>query len=38
MSTAPTLTLPERLKRSLGTKAPLEWADGPGKRGRENDF
>ena len=27
------LTLPERLKRSPGTKAPLAWADGPGKRG-----
>ena|SRR6267378_2873914 len=33
---APSLTLPERLKRSRGTKAPLAWADGPGKRGREN--
>ena len=51
---APTLTLPERLKRSPGTdvsnahaalkrhsrgttpRAPLAWADGPGKRGREN--
>jgi hypothetical protein len=33
---APSLTLPERLKRSPGTKAPLAWADGPGKRGREN--
>jgi DNA end-binding protein Ku len=32
---APTPTLPERLKRSLGTKAPLAWADGPGERGRE---
>jgi hypothetical protein len=31
---APSLTLPERLKRSPGTKAPLAWADGPGK-GRE---
>src|SRR2546429_4454615 len=31
---APSLTL-ERLKRSPGTKAPLAWADGPGKRGRE---
>jgi DNA end-binding protein Ku len=29
---APTPTLPERLKRSLGTKAPLAWADGPGGR------
>ncbi|HVS07994.1 MAG TPA: Ku protein [Candidatus Dormibacteraeota bacterium] len=27
---AATPTLPERLKRSLGTKAPLAWADGPG--------
>src|ERR1700686_1936009 len=27
--------LPGRLKRSPGTKAPLAWADGPGKRGRE---
>jgi len=27
--------LPERLKRSHGTEAPLPWADGPGKRGRE---
>src|SRR6202022_2374233 len=26
-------TLTERLKRSHGTKAPLAWADGPGKRG-----
>jgi ferrochelatase len=25
--------LPERLKRSPSTKAPLAWADGPGKRG-----
>src|SRR5438445_11138375 len=25
---------PKRLKRSPGTKAPLAWADGPGKRGR----
>src|SRR2546423_3256722 len=32
---APSLTLAERLKRSPGTKAPLAWADGPGKRGRE---
>ena len=32
----PTPTVPERLKRSSGTKAPLAWADGPGKRGREN--
>jgi len=32
---APTPTLPERLKRSLGTKAPLAWADGHGGRGRE---
>ena len=31
----PTPTLPERLKRSPGTKAPLAWADGPGERGRE---
>src|SRR3989442_11574845 len=34
-SETPTLTLPERLKRSPGTKAPLAWADGPGERGRE---
>src|SRR5205823_3694407 len=27
--------LPERLKRSPGTKAPLAWADGPGERGRK---
>jgi hypothetical protein len=32
----PTPALPERLKRSPGTKAPLAWADGPGKRGSEN--
>jgi hypothetical protein len=32
----PSLTLPERLKRSLGTKAPLAWADGPGEGAREN--
>ena len=31
----PAPALPERLKRSPGTKAPLAWADGPGKRGRE---
>src|SRR5438067_6737851 len=29
----PSLTLAERLKRSPGTKAPLAWADGPGKPG-----
>jgi DNA end-binding protein Ku len=33
---APTPTLPERLERSPGTKAPLAWADGPGERGRES--
>ena len=32
---ASTPTLPERLKRSPGIKAPLAWADGPGGRGRE---
>ena len=32
----PSLALPERLKRSPGTKAPLAWADGPGKQAREN--
>jgi hypothetical protein len=32
---APSLTLSERLKRSPGTKAPLAWADGPGKRAGE---
>ncbi len=31
---SPHAALPERLKRSPGTKAPLAWADGPGKRGR----
>src|ERR1700694_372525 len=30
----PAPALPERLKRSPGTKAPLAWADGPRKRGR----
>src|SRR6202165_2415262 len=28
----PPPSLPEHLKRSLGTKAPLAWADGPGGR------
>src|SRR6266567_4288437 len=32
---SPHPALPERLKRSHGTKAPLAWADGPGKRGSE---
>jgi protoporphyrin/coproporphyrin ferrochelatase len=32
---SPHPALPERLKRSPGTKAPLAWADGPGERGRE---
>jgi hypothetical protein len=31
---SPHPALPERLKRSRGTDAPLAWADGPGKRGR----
>jgi ferrochelatase len=32
---SPHPALPERLKRSPGTKAPLAWADGPGERVRE---
>ena len=34
---SPHPALPERLKRSPGTKAPLAWADGPGERGRETE-